>query len=63
MGDTSGKSNAAPPRLELPTGGGAIRGIGEKFAFNAVTGTASVPNWSFRTIPDRGMACSARDGI
>src|SRR5712671_2287075 len=42
MGDTSGKSNSAPPRLELPTGGGAIRGIGEKFAFNAVTGTASV---------------------
>jgi len=28
--------------VTLPTGGGAIRGIGEKFEVNAVTGTASV---------------------
>ena len=31
-----------PPSLSLPKGGGAIRGIGEKFAANPVTGTASM---------------------
>jgi RHS repeat-associated protein len=30
------------PQLSLPKGGGAIRGIGEKFTANAVTGTGSV---------------------
>ena len=30
------------PTLTLPKGGGAIRGIGEKFAANPVTGTSSV---------------------
>lgn len=30
------------PKLELPKGGGAIRGIGEKFQANPVTGTASL---------------------
>jgi RHS repeat-associated protein len=29
------------PSVSLPTGGGAIRGIGEKFGVNAVTGTGS----------------------
>src|SRR5215467_15325414 len=34
-----------PPSISLPKGGGAIRGIGEKFAANPVTGTGlmSVP--------------------
>jgi RHS repeat-associated protein len=32
----------ASPRVELPKGGGAIRGIGEKFAANPVTGTGSM---------------------
>jgi hypothetical protein len=31
-----------PPALSLPKGGGAIRGMGEKFAANPVTGTASM---------------------
>jgi RHS repeat-associated protein len=31
-----------PPAVSLPKGGGAIRGIGEKLAANAVTGTASM---------------------
>jgi hypothetical protein len=31
-----------PPVLSLPKGGGAIRGIGEKFAANPVTGTGSI---------------------
>lgn len=53
------------PQMELPKGGGAIQGIGEKFEANPVTGTASfqVPialspgrnglahNWHFPTIP------------
>jgi RHS repeat-associated protein len=30
------------PRLSMPKGGGAIRGIGEKFAANPVTGTGSM---------------------
>lgn len=33
---------ARPPALALPTGGGAIRSLGEKFTANAVTGTATV---------------------
>src|SRR5206468_8416030 len=43
------KSNAGPqsgavvaPSISLPKGGGAIRGIGEKFAANPVTGTGSM---------------------
>lgn len=31
-----------PPAVTLPKGGGAIRGIGEKFAANPVTGTAAI---------------------
>src|SRR5436853_2674050 len=31
----------AAPSISLPKGGGAIRGIGEKFAANPVTGTGS----------------------
>src|SRR2546423_3275020 len=30
------------PTISLPKGGGAIRGIGEKFAANPVTGTGSL---------------------
>ena len=30
------------PTLQLPKGGGAIRGIGEKFSVNALTGTGSM---------------------
>ena len=33
---------AQPPSLSLPKGGGAIRGMGEKFAANPVTGTGSM---------------------
>src|SRR5512137_760135 len=32
----------SPPAISLPKGGGAIRGIGEKFAANPVTGTGSM---------------------
>lgn len=32
----------APPKIELPKGGGAIRGIGEKFTANPVTGTGTI---------------------
>src|SRR2546428_10532779 len=31
-----------PPAISLPKGGGAIRGIGEKFAANPVTGSGSM---------------------
>jgi RHS repeat-associated protein len=41
-GPPSGGGQQGPlPSLSLPKGGGAIRGIGEKFATNPVTGTAS----------------------
>src|SRR2546428_4536581 len=33
---------ALAPTISLPKGGGAIRGIGEKFAANPVTGTGSM---------------------
>ena len=36
------RSVVQPPSLTLPKGGGAIRGIGEKFAANPVTGTGSM---------------------
>jgi RHS repeat-associated protein len=32
---------SSPPAISLPKGGGAIRGIGEKFAANPVTGSAT----------------------
>ena len=41
----NGEANQGPvqaPTISLPKGGGAIRGIGEKFAANPVTGTGSM---------------------
>lgn len=38
----SDKNRISPPSISLPKGGGAIRGIGEKFAANPVTGTGSM---------------------
>ena len=32
----------SPPSINLPKGGGAVRGMGEKFAANPVTGTGSM---------------------
>ena len=42
--DPDGKQSfqIAAPSISLPKGGGAIRGIGEKFAANPVTGTGSM---------------------
>ena len=37
-----GPAAVSPPSISLPRGGGAIRGIGEKFAANPVTGTGSM---------------------
>lgn len=34
--------NSTPPTMSLPKGGGAIRGIGEKFTANQATGTGSM---------------------
>ncbi|MBV8883134.1 MAG: hypothetical protein JO235_03930 [Chroococcidiopsidaceae cyanobacterium CP_BM_RX_35] len=43
QGDNADKSYfSAPPTVSLPKGGGAIKGMGEKFAANPVTGTASL---------------------
>ena len=39
---TTDKGSVSPPAISLPKGGGAIRGIGEKFAANPVTGTGSM---------------------
>src|SRR5215470_9081087 len=41
-GDQHNKNNAGLPTISLPKGGGAIRGIGEKFAANPVTGMGSL---------------------
>src|SRR6266478_3908088 len=40
--DQDRQFRVAAPQLSLPKGGGAIRGIGEKFAANPVTGTGSL---------------------
>jgi RHS repeat-associated protein len=37
-----GEKTASPPAISLPKGGGAIRGLGEKFAANPVTGAGSM---------------------
>src|SRR5262245_12748253 len=39
---STSKSALDAPSISLPRGGGAIRGIGEKFAANPVTGTGSM---------------------
>jgi RHS repeat-associated protein len=36
------EQNIAPPAVTLPKGGGALRGIGEKFTANPVNGTGSI---------------------
>ena len=41
-GQDAGKPVIATPSISLPKGGGAIRGIGEEFAANPVTGTGSM---------------------
>ena len=38
----AGQEGGSRPTLTLPKGGGAIRGIGEKFGTNPVNGTASL---------------------
>ncbi len=40
--DAEPSFSVVAPKVELPKGGGAIRGIGEKFAANPVTGTGSL---------------------
>lgn len=40
--NTSEEKQVSVPSLSLPKGGGAIRGMGEKFAANPVTGTGSL---------------------
>ena len=39
---TESTSSSAAPQISLPKGGGAIRGIGEKFSTNAMMGTGSL---------------------
>ena len=41
------------PAVTLPKGGGAIRGIGEKFAANPVTGTGSMSVLIATSLPPR----------
>ncbi len=52
--DQTSQSNlVTPPAITLPKGGGAIRGMGEKFAANPVTGTGSM-SVPIATSPGRG---------
>jgi RHS repeat-associated protein len=41
-GRAVGDGSSAPPAITLPKGGGAIRGMGEKFSANPATGTGSL---------------------
>jgi hypothetical protein len=50
-GDSKENSfSLSTPQIALPKGGGAIRGIGEKFSANPVTGTGSMTRR-----PERGV--------
>ena len=40
--EQAAQQQGMPPAISLPKGGGAIRGVGEKFAANPVTGTGSM---------------------
>ncbi|MEV6409492.1 SpvB/TcaC N-terminal domain-containing protein [Streptomyces bobili] len=40
--EAQGSAVLAPPSISLPKGGGAVRGLGEKFAANPVTGTGAM---------------------
>jgi hypothetical protein len=42
QGSADGHFRPSPPQLALPNGGGVIRGIGEQFAANPVTGTGAL---------------------
>ena len=50
--DTAFSSSFAAPTISLPKGGGAIRGMGEKFAANPVSGTGAL-NFPVYTSPGR----------
>ena len=56
-GESSGSGQGPLPTLTLPKGGGAIRGIGEKFAANPVTGTGSMSVPKFYTLHARNALC------
>jgi len=58
-GDTGGKESfqVSAPSISLPKGGGTIRGIGEKFGANPVTGTGSM------TVPIATSSVSGRSGL
>ena len=51
--NSTANSPSAPPSISLPKGGGAVTGIGEKFAANPVTGTGSL-SVPFPLSPGRG---------
>ena len=41
-GSVADELSSTGPTINLPKGGGAIRGIGEKFSVNPVTGTGAL---------------------
>jgi FG-GAP repeat len=53
-------SRFSAPSISLPKGGGAIRGIGEKFAANPVTGTGSMTVPIAATLGSSGLAPQKR---
>ncbi len=48
------------PAISLPKGGGAIRGIGEKFSTNPVTGTGSMTVLKYRPRIEGLFSCIER---
>ena len=52
QGNPEAEPGVTVPAISLPKGGGAIRGMGEKFAANPVTGTGSL-NVPIYTSPGR----------
>ena len=63
----SGSSSGSFPSISLPSGGGALRGIGEKLNVNAATGTATlsipIPTSSSRALnPDLSLTYDSGNG-
>src|SRR5690606_6153095 len=64
---TEGPEDSLVPRVELPRGGGALRGSGERFAANASRGTGTlarrVPRSPARAVPaSRGLSHDSGGG-
>src|SRR5262249_7744581 len=64
-GNTRSSTDASggAPRISLPKGGGAIRGIGETFTAQSITGTASLASRSPPVLADQALGRRFRSAM